>query len=154
MLIDEVQYLKRSDLSALIMALHKISQRQLPLLFFGAGLPQLAKLVGEAKSYAERLFDYPEINRLDDESARAALVVPAKRESVAYEDEALDIILKETDGYPFFLQVWGSHAWEVAASSPITSEHARLATKRAIAALDNGFFKVRLDRAFARQARG
>jgi hypothetical protein len=150
-MIDEVQYVTKSDLGALIMALHKISQRQLPLLFFGAGLPQLAQLAGDAKSYAERLFDYPEIDRLDAKSARRALVEPAKRESVAYEDDALDIILEETEGYPFFLQVWGSHAWEVAPSSPITSEHVKLATMRAIAALDKGFFKVRLDRLTERQ---
>jgi hypothetical protein len=147
-MIDEVQYVTKSDLGALIMALHKISQRQLPLLFFGAGLPQLA---GDAKSYAERLFDYPEIDRLDAKSARRALVEPARRESVVYDDDALDIILKETDGYPFFLQVWGSHVWEVAPSSPITSEHAKLATKRATTALDKGFFKVRLDRLTERQ---
>lgn len=150
-MIDEVQYVTKSDLSALIMALHKIAQRQLPLLFFGAGLPQLAKLAGDAKTYAERLFDYPEIGSLDAKSARAALVEPAKRESVVYEDDALDIILKETDGYPFFLQVWGSHAWEVAPSSPITSEHAKSATERAIAALDKGFFKIRLNRLTGRQ---
>ncbi len=150
-MIDEVQYVTKSDLSALIMALHKISQRQLPLLFFGAGLPQLAKLAGDAKSYAERLFDYPEIDRLEAKSARAALVEPAKWESVEYKDDALDIILEETDGYPFFLQVWGYHAWEIAPSSPITSEHARSATKSAIAALDTGFFKVRFDRLTNRQ---
>ncbi len=150
-LIDEVQYVSERDLGPLIMSLHKISQRQLPLLFFGAGLPQLAKLAGDAKSYAERLFDYPEIDRLDEKSGRSALVEPAKRESVAYEDGALDVILKETDGYPFFLQVWGSHTWEVAPSSPFTSDHAKLATKRAISALDKGFFKVRLDRLTGRQ---
>jgi hypothetical protein len=132
-------------------SLHKISQRQLPLLFFGAGLPQLAKLAGDAKSYAERLFDYLEVDRLDDKSARIALVEPARRESAAYEDEALNVIVKETEGYPFFLQVWGSHTWEVAPSSPFTSDHAKLATKRAISALDKGFFKVRLDRLTDRQ---
>jgi hypothetical protein len=150
-LIDEVQYVQKNDLSALIMALHKIAQRQLPLLFFGAGLPQLAKLAGEAKSYAERLFDYPDIGRLDAKSARAALIQPAKQESVEFDKEALDVIFKETDGYPFFLQVWGYHAWEVAPASPITAEHARIATKRAVAALDKGFFRVRLDRLTERQ---
>lgn len=150
-MIDEVQYLTKNDLGALIMALHKISQRQLPLLFFGAGLPQLARLAGEAKSYAERLFEYPEIDRLNAKNARIALIKPAERESVFFEDNALEIILKETDGYPFFLQVWGSHIWEVASSSPISSKDAELATKRAIEALDRGFFKVRLDRLTERQ---
>ncbi len=82
-----------------------ISQRQLPLLFFSAGLPQLTKLAGDAKSYAERLFDYQEIGRLGAKSARIAIVEPAKRESVVYENDSLNIILKETDGYPFFFQV-------------------------------------------------
>ena len=150
-LIDEVQYVGKDDLSALITALHRISQRQLPLLLFGAGLPQLAKLAGDAKFYAERLFEFLEIDRLDRESARAALVEPARREAVVYEDDALEVILTETDGYPFFLQVWGSHAWEVAPSSPITSEHANAATRAAVEALDQGFFKVRLDRLTDRQ---
>lgn len=150
-MIDEVQCVTKNDLSALIMALHKISQLQLPLLFFGAGLPQLAKLAGDAKTYAERLFDYPEIDRLDEKSARKALVEPAKREAVLFEDDALDIILKETEGYPFFLQIWGSHTWEIAPSSPITSEHVKAATKRATEALDKGFFKVRLERLTNRQ---
>ncbi len=150
-MIDELQYLSNSDLSALITALHKISQKQLPLLLFGAGLPQIAKLAGDAKSYAERLFDYQEVDRLDARSARIAIVKPAKRESVIYEKESLNIIIKETDGYPFFLQVWGAHAWEVAPSSPITPDHIKKATKHAIAALDKGFFKIRLDRLTDRQ---
>lgn len=152
-IIDEVQYLSKKGLSALMIALHKISQRQLPLLLFGAGLPQLAKLAGEAKSYAERLFDYPEIGRLNPRDARKALIEPAKRESVLFEKNALDIILKETEGYPFFLQVWGACAWEVAPSSPITAKHAKMATKRSIEALDKGFFKVRFDRLTKRQRR-
>lgn len=150
-LIDEVQYVTKSDFAALIMALHKISQRQLPFLCFGAGLPQLAKLAGEAKSYAERLFDYPEINSLDERSARAALVKPAKRLGIDYDNDALEIILRETDCFPYFLQVWGAHAWEVAPASPITAKHAETATKRATAALDTGFFKVRFDRLTSRQ---
>jgi hypothetical protein len=150
-LIDEVQYVTKTDLSALIMALHKISQRQLPLLVFGAGLPQLARLAGEARSYAERLFEYLEIDRLEAKSARTALTEPAKRESVEYADGALELILKETDCYPFFLQLWGSHAWEVARSSPITTENVQEATKRVIKALDRGFFKVRFDRLTSRQ---
>lgn len=146
-----MQYISQRDLGPLIMAFHKVSQRQLPVLLFAAGLPQLARLAGDAKSYSERLFDYPEIDRLDEISARVALVEPAKRESVVYEDGALDAILKETDGYPFFLQVWGSHTWEVAASSPFTTDHVNTATKRAISALDEGFFRVRLDRLTDRQ---
>lgn len=151
MMVDEVQYIAKVGLGALIMALHKVSQRQLPVLFFGAGLPQLTRLAGEAKSYAERLFDYPEVDRLDSESARTALVEPAKRESVAFDEDALVAILKETEGYPFFLQVWGYYAWEAAPSPPITSKHVATATKKAIASLDGSFFKVRLDRLTNRQ---
>ncbi|HVY86002.1 MAG TPA: ATP-binding protein [Caulobacterales bacterium] len=146
LLIDEIQYLSKTDLSALIMALHKISQRQLPILLFGGGLPQLAKLAGDAKSYAERLFDYPPIGPLDDASARQALQAPAQREDVAYNQDALDYVVAQTGGYPFFLQVWGSHCWEAAPASPITLAHAQDANARAIAAMDESIFKVRLAR--------
>ncbi|MBI1251357.1 MAG: AAA family ATPase [Alphaproteobacteria bacterium] len=151
LLIDEVQSLSRPDLSALIMALHKIAQRQLPVLMFAAGLPQLAKLAGDTKSYAERLFDYPPIGPLDEDAARSALVAPAEIEGVAYHDAALAHILQETERYPFFLQVWGSHAWEAAAQSPITRKDAEEATRRSIAALDQGFFHVRFARLTERQ---
>jgi len=150
-LIDEVQYVGKEDLSALIMALHRISQRKLPLLFFGAGLPQLARLAGDAKSYAERLFLYPEIDRLDSKSAVRALRKPASDEGVAYEGKAVEMIVEETLGYPFFLQVWGYHAWEIAPGSPINAGHARQATLLATTELDRGFFKVRLDRLTPRQ---
>ena len=151
LLIDEIQYLQKGDLSALIMALHKISQRQMPLLLFGAGLPQLAKLAGDAKSYAERLFDYPPIGPLDDKSARLALAAPAEREGVKYAKDALDYVVEQTGRYPFFLQVWGAHCWEAAAKSPITLADAKRASAAAIAALDEGIFKVRLARLTERQ---
>ena len=150
-MIDEMQYIQRIDLSALIMALHKISQLQLPLLFFGAGLPQLAKLAGDTKSYAERLFDYPDVDKLDKESAMLAIEKPAKNEKVVFEPEALDLLYAETEGYPFFLQVWGSHVWETAKTSPITFRDVQIATRNALNALDHGFFKVRLDRLTERQ---
>jgi hypothetical protein len=150
-LIDEVQYLAKDDLGALIMALHKISQRKLPLLFFGAGLPQLAQLAGDAKSYSERLFTYPAVGPLDEKGARKALVEPARREAVEYTDDALAEILKHTEGYPFFLQVWGSHVWQIAKQSPITQPDAQEATDRALAALDESFFKVRFERLTERQ---
>ena len=150
-LVDEVQYIAKDDLGALIMALHKISQRKLPLLFFGAGLPQLAQLAGDAKSYSERLFTYPEVGPLDVESARKALVEPARREGIEYDEKALELILKETEGYPFFLQVWGSHIWQEAKGSPIKVSDARKASKSAVTALDEGFFKVRFERLTERQ---
>ncbi|MET0181521.1 MAG: ATP-binding protein, partial [Caulobacterales bacterium] len=127
-LADEVQYISKTDLAALIMALHKVSQRQLPLLLIGAGLPQLAKLAGDAKSYAERLFDYPPIGPLDEASARKALAAPAKDEGVVYDDDALDYVVAQTGRYPFFLQVWGSNCWAIAEKSPITLADAKTAT--------------------------
>ena len=150
-LIDEVQYIAKDDLGALIMALHRISQRQLPLLFFGAGLPQLAQLAGDAKSYSERLFTYPGVGPLEPAGARKALVEPARREGVEYDADAMEIIIKETEGYPFFLQVWGSQVWQVADSSPICAADAREASKRAVKALDESFFKVRFERLTERQ---
>ena len=151
LLIDEIQYLQKGDLGALIMALHKIAQRQLPLLMFGGGLPQLAKLAGDAKSYAERLFDYPPIGPLDDAGARRALTAPAEREDVVYTADALDFIVDQTGRYPFFLQVWGAHCWETATKSPIGLADARRASAAATAALDEGIFKVRLARLTDRQ---
>lgn len=150
-LIDEVQFTTKEDLSALVVAMHQIAQRQLPLILIAAGLPQLAGLAGEAKSYAERLFTYEQIGKLTPEKSREALVLPAEEEGVRFETEAVGLILRETEGYPFFLQVWGSYAWDVARQSPITVADARRASEKSIASLDSGFFKVRTDRLTARQ---
>jgi hypothetical protein len=151
LLIDEVQYLQPADLAALIVALHKISQRGLPLTIFGAGLPQLAALAGEAKSYSERLFAYPAVGPLSEEAAKDALREPARRSGVDYDDEALAMIVRRTRGYPYFLQEWGSHAWLAAERSPITVADVERATVRALAHLDAGFFRVRLDRLSPRE---
>jgi hypothetical protein len=149
--IDEVQYLQLEDLSALIVSIHRVGQRGLPLVVFGAGLPQLAALAGEAKSYAERLFDYPAVGPLDDHAATSAIRDPIRREGVEIEEAALDEIVMQTAGYPYFLQEWGSHAWNVAATSPITAADAANASETALRALDAGFFKVRLDRLTPRE---
>jgi hypothetical protein len=149
--IDEVQYLGERDLAALIVAIHKVGQRGLPLVVFGAGLPQLAGLAGEAKSYAERLFDYPDVGPLPDEAARDAIRTPLEREGVAIEDPALALIVAQAKGYPYFLQEWGAQTWNAAKASPITAKDARNATARAIAQLDKGFFRVRLDRLTPRE---
>lgn len=146
LLIDEVQYLKSKDLAALIVAIHKVTQRALPFVFFGAGLPQLAGLAGDAKSYAERLFDYPAVGALDASAARDALRAPARREGVDYEDAALTAIVEQTEGYPYFLQEWGKHSWNVAPTSPISAADVANATDDALRQLDEGFFRVRLDR--------
>jgi hypothetical protein len=149
--VDEVQYLGEQDLAALIVAIHKVGQRGLPFVVFGAGLPQLAALAGEAKSYAERLFDYPDVGPLPEEAARDAIRTPLQREDVEIDDAALALIVEQTKGYPYFLQEWGAEAWNAANASPIKIKDARNATSRAIGQLDKGFFRVRLDRLTPRE---
>jgi len=144
--IDELQYVHEDQLAALIRALHSASQRQLPMTMLAAGLPQLIGQMGRAKSYAERLFEFVPIDRLDDKAARAALAVPAEKEGVTFAPEAIAEILRHTLGYPYFLQEWGRHAWNVAQTSPISRADARRATVLALAELDAGFFRVRFDR--------
>ena len=149
--VDEVQYLSADELSALIVAVHKLGQRSLPFILFGAGLPQLAALAGESKSYAERLFDYPEIGPLSPEAAKDAITAPLLRANRKIEPAALKAIVDKTSRYPYFLQEWGYQSWNAASSSPITSADVKLATKSAIERLDSGFFKVRFDRLTPRE---
>jgi hypothetical protein len=144
--IDELQYVHDDQLASLIRALHSASQRQLPMTMLAAGLPQLIGQMGRAKSYAERLFEFVPIDRLDDKAARTALSVPAQKERVGFAPEAIAEILRHTMGYPYFLQEWGRHAWNVAQTSPISRADARRATALALAELDAGFFRVRFDR--------
>lgn len=146
MFIDELQYVQEEELAALITALHRAAQRRLPVALVGAGLPQLRGRTGRAKSYAERLFAFPEIGPLDEDAARAALAKPAEAEDVAFTPEALNAILEKTHRYPYFLQEWGKHAWDVASQSPITLTDVEQASTTAVAALDEGFFRVRFDR--------
>jgi hypothetical protein len=144
--IDELQYVKEDELAALITALHRTTQRRLPVTLIGAGLPQLRGRMGRAKSYAERLFDFPEIGELPPPAARQALVKPALDQGVAITEDALERILLETHRYPYFLQEWGKHAWQVAERSPITRNDVDRASAVALAALDASFFRVRFDR--------
>ena len=144
--IDELQYVKEDELAALITALHRSAQRRLPITMVGAGLPQLRAQFGSAKTYAERLFDFPEIGPLSPEDARIAIAKPAKDEGVDIEVAALDAIVAKTEGYPYFLQLWGKHVWDVAEGSPITSDDVSVATNQAVAALDQSFFLVRFER--------
>ena len=146
MFIDEMQYVEEVQLAALISALHRTAQRQLPVVLVGAGLPQLPGRMGSAKSYAERLFDFPEIGPLSHDDAAIALVNPARAEGVEFEPEALVRIIQATEGYPYFLQEWGKHCWASADESPITAEDVETASQTAIAALDESFFRVRFDR--------
>ena len=143
---DELQYVPEDQLAALIMALHSANQAQLPITMVAAGLPQLLGSMGRAKSYAERLFEFIAIDRLDADAARDALRLPALREGVEFSDEAVGIILDKSSGYPYFLQEWGKHSWNVADDSPIDGDDARRATDEALADLDASFFRVRFDR--------
>lgn len=149
--LDEMQYLSEKELSALIMAIHQVSQKALPTLVVGAGLPQLVGQMGNSKSYAERLFNFPKIGELNAEDARAALAEPALREEVEYTPKALREIIRVTCGYPYFLQEWGYHAWNAADASPIEEADAVEATRLAMESLDSSFFRVRLDRLTPRE---
>ncbi len=144
--VDELQYVKEDELAALITALHRTAQRELPVVLVGAGLPQLRGRMGRAKSYAERLFDFPEIGPLTADAAKLAITKPARDQNVDVNADALDRIVSETRGYPYFVQEWGKHAWEAATASPITLKDVKIASKVAVAALDESFFRVRFDR--------
>ncbi|MCY3973053.1 MAG: ATP-binding protein [Candidatus Dadabacteria bacterium] len=146
LLVDELQYLSKKELAALIVALHRVNQESLPVLFFGSGLPQVASMAGDAKSYAERLFDFPPIGSLDKAAAVKAIRQPIESEGASISDAALERILHRTEGYPYFLQEWGFQAWNIAESSPISREDVDRASVEALRRLDEGFFRVRYDR--------
>ncbi|MDO8794024.1 MAG: ATP-binding protein [Vicinamibacterales bacterium] len=146
MFVDELQYVKEDELAALITALHRTAQRRLPVVLVGAGLPQLRGRMGRAKSYAERLFDFPEIGPLPPAAAKQAIAKPANDLGVEVTGEALDCLVAETRGYPYFVQEWGKHSWDAADASPITRADVESASASAIAALDESFFRVRFDR--------
>jgi hypothetical protein len=144
--IDELQYVPEEQLASLVTALHRCAQQQVPVVLVGAGLPSLPGQMGRAKSYAERLFAFPFIGPLDTTAARDAIEVPAAALGVRFEPAATEAILQATEGYPYFLQEWGKHAWDVAKGSPITLADVEAAAKVAVAALDESFFRVRFDR--------
>lgn len=144
--IDEVQYLATEELGALISAIHRTVQLNLPVVLVGAGLPQLPGLTGNAKSYAERLFEFPRIDSLAGEHARDVLRLPVSEQNVEFTAEALDEVLKQTQGYPYFLQEWGYEVWNVADASPITRDDVDAAAPLVRRKLDESFFLVRMDR--------
>jgi hypothetical protein len=146
LLVDEVQYLNEQELSGLIVALHRMAQMKLPVIFFGAGLPQIAALSGNAKSYAERLFKFPAIGALSKDAAFAAVRSPIREQGEDIHDAALTAIYDYTQGYPYFLQEWGYQTWNAADASPIGVDVAHEAAKRAFERLDESFFRVRFDR--------
>jgi hypothetical protein len=144
--IDEIQYFSSKELGALIMAMHKMQQRRLPLVLIAGGLPILFALVGESKSYAERLFNFPEIGALTESDAARALQDPAEEQGVSFEPGALEAVYRLTHGYPYFVQEWGYRAWNLADTTPISIEVIRRATTEVVNGLDNNFFRVRYDR--------
>lgn len=145
-LIDEIQYFSSKELSALIIAMHRMQQRQLPLALIGAGLPILPALAGEAKTYAERLFQFPEIGPLSAKDVYMGLQEPVKKCGVKFAKTALEEIFHLTEGYPYFVQEWGYQSWNHANRSPINFQHVQNATPDVIRRLDNNFFRVRFDR--------
>jgi hypothetical protein len=149
--VDELQYLDESELSALIMAIHRINQRNLPFILVGAGLPQIVGQCGKSKSYAERLFDFPVVGQLKHGDAESALRSPVRNHNVDFEDSAIAEVIRETGGYPYFLQQWGHEAWNIAESTTITYHNIIEASKAAITKLDQSFFRVRFDRLTQRE---
>jgi AAA ATPase domain len=145
-LVDELQYLSEKEFSALIMSVHRINQKNLPLLVVGAGLPQILGLAGNSKSYAERLFKYPSVGALERIDAISAIVNPAAAEGVQFSDAAVEKILELTQRYPYFIQQWAYEAWNAASNENISEQTVTSATELAIEELDRSFFKVRFDR--------
>ena len=144
--IDEFQYLDESELAAVVGAAHRTVQLELPVVVAGAGLPQIPAKLGDARTYAERLFEFPEIGSLSNQDAAAAVVLPAAELDVGIEDAAVTRIVSESDSYPYFLQEWAHHAWNAAPASPITDDDVRSARPSVMDTLDRDFFRVRYDR--------
>jgi hypothetical protein len=145
-LVDEIQFLRPPELEALIVALHKCTRRSLPITLVGAGLPQIPRLAGEAKSYSERLFRFPQIGELDASDARDALVLPAAELDVEFGSAAVDFMVAYTQGYPFFLQEYGRIVWDETSASPVTLDDVRSVLPLVEAGLDESFFRVRAER--------
>lgn len=144
--VDELQYVAEAQLAALITAMHRCAQRKMPVLLVGAGLPQLRGRMGDAKSYAERLFEFPEIGPLGADAAALAITKPIEAEGAGITSDAVQRILIHTRCYPYFLQEWGQRSWQAAEAPPIETADVEAATMAAVAALDESFFRVRFDR--------
>jgi hypothetical protein len=145
-LIDEMQYLSTVEMSALVMAIHRVNQRGLPIVLLGVGLPQLIAKMGDSKSYAERLFDFPRVQALNFDDAKVAISEPATKQGVIYEEGAIDAVFDVTRGYPYFLQEWGFVSWNIATGDTITKTDIDNAGPEAIRRLDESFFRMRLER--------
>jgi hypothetical protein len=152
-LLDEVQFVPSSEFGAFVLGLHRLNQKALPVTCVATGLPSLPALAGEAKSYAERLFEYPRIDRLSESDATAALRGPAASRGVTFDEDALAYVFRQTEGYPYFLQQYGKFAWDVASDGRIALQDARHGGREAQERLDEGFFLVRYERATTAQRR-
>jgi hypothetical protein len=151
--LDEIQFVKEEEFRARISALHRATQKRLPLTLAADGLPHIPGLAGEARSYAERLFRFPHIGALEGPAARAALLVPAEREGANFEEAAVTRFLELTERYPFYIQEFGKHVWNLARESPITARDVENAAPRAQQALDRGIYEVRVQRASIKERR-
>ncbi len=152
-LIDEMQFLDRTEIESVAAAMHRMSQLKLPIALAGAGLPQLPGLVVEAKSYAERLFSYPQVGPLDDKAAREALLEPARKEGVTFEEDALNRIVRRSGGYPTFIQAYGKEAWNMAPGEAIALDDVEACEPIVQSKLDEEFFHVRFEKATPRERR-
>ena len=152
-IVDELQYVPKAELAALCAALHRTAQRRLPILLGGAGLPQLRAQVADAKTYAERLFEFREVGPLDELASEDAVAIPIRAQEAEIAPDALAMIVAETNGYPYFLQEWGKHVWDIAERSPIAAADVTRASDEVTAALDAGFFRARFDRLTPAQKR-
>jgi hypothetical protein len=146
-LIDEIQFLRPPELEALIVALHKCTRRSLPITLVGAGLPQIPRLAGEARSYSERLFRFPRIGELEAADARDALVLPARPLGIEFTPEAVGYMVDYTQGYPYFLQEYGRIVWDETSASPVSAHDVGSVLPLVEAGLDESFFRVRAERA-------
>lgn len=153
LILDEIQYLSKKELSALVMAMHKVSQEGLPIVLIGAGLPVLVGKMGESKSYAERLFEFPIIDALSYEDACQAIIEPARRNEASFSSDALKEIYSLTEGYPFFVQQWAYACWNAASGATVEKQDVEQATQEATTSLDTSFFRVRFDRLTPKEKR-
>ncbi len=144
--IDEIQYMKKQELGALIAAIHRSNQLGYPIMIVGAGLPKIYKMLSEEKSYSERLFMYKEIGSLSEEQAEKAITEPVRKLGAEYDEAAVKRIFGTTRGYPFFIQQLCQIVYENAEGSVITEEDVLRAEPEFYRVLDNGFFKVRYER--------
>lgn len=145
-IIDEMQYLSKDEMGAIVMSIHRANQRGLPIVLVGAGLPQILGKMGDSKSYAERMFDFPRVEALTYDDAVLAISEPARKQGVNFESDAMREIFRVTDGYPYFLQEWGHVAWGLGTDDTINRQNIVDAEAAAIRRLDQSFFRMRLER--------